>query len=128
MRIVVDLDGTICGRKRPGQTYEEIVPLPEAAGTLRRWRREGRTIIIYTARNVGADTCRADTAAIEIKKMTLAWLRYNNIPYDEIVFGKPLGDIYIDSLGYRFHDWTEARAAINQLSSSKRRCEGDYRP
>jgi hypothetical protein len=36
---------------------------------------------------------------------TLNWLEKNNVPYDEIYFGKPWAQIYIDDNAFRFENW-----------------------
>ncbi len=109
MRIVVDLDGTVCELKRTNQSYEEVAPIPGAASTLRRWKKEGHAIIIHTARNMRTANGNVGVAVANIGKITLEWLELHGVPYDEIVFGKPQGDIYIDDLAYRFQDWNHAK-------------------
>ena len=52
MRIVVDLDGTICPIKQKGQSYADLEPLPGAAERLKAWREAGHVVIIQTARNM----------------------------------------------------------------------------
>jgi hypothetical protein len=48
-------------------------------------------------------------------KTLFAWLDKNNIPYDEIIFGKPLADIYIDDKACKFTDnWNEIFEEINK--------------
>jgi len=108
MRIVVDLDGTICTLKKPGETYRDAVPLPGAVETLQRYKREGHYIIIHTARNMR--TCEGNVGKImaSIGKLTLDWLERYSVPYDELVFGKPDGDIYIDDKALRFGSWDQA--------------------
>ncbi|MFC5407318.1 HAD hydrolase family protein [Cohnella soli] len=112
MRIVVDLDGTICELKQENQSYSDVLPLPGAAETLRAWKEEGHTIIIHTARNMRTAGGNIGIAVANIGKTTLDWLEQYRIPYDEIVFGKPQGDLYIDDLGHRFQSWNLARNAI----------------
>ena len=49
-------------------------------------------------------TCNGDVAKVieKIGKITEDWLEKWNVPYDELVFGKPYADIYIDDLGVEF--------------------------
>ena len=109
MRIVVDLDGTICELKLPGQTYAEVLPKPGAVDALRGMKEQGHTIIIYTARHM--KTCQGNVAlvAARVGKITLDWLERYEVPYDEIIFGKPYGDVYIDDLALRFTGWADLR-------------------
>ncbi len=108
MRIVVDLDGTICPIKQAGQTYDQLEPLPGAVERLNLLKQNGHYIIIQTARNMA--TCQSNLGKVmkNIGKITLDWLEKYQIPYDEIYFGKPNADLYIDDRALRFNDWNEA--------------------
>ncbi len=113
MRIVVDLDGTICSLKAQGQTYADVVPLDGAVAALKQLKAAGHEIIIHTARNM--KTCEGNVGKVmaNVGKITLDWLDSYQIPYDEIVFGKPNGDIYIDDKALHFLGWV---AVIKKLS------------
>jgi hypothetical protein len=52
----------------------------------------------------GANTGRV---VAEIGKITLDWLEKYDIPYDEIYFGKPWANLYIDDNAFRFENWDE---------------------
>ena len=52
MRIVIDLDGTICELKKPNQRYEDVLPKDGAIQIINQLKKEGHEIIIYTARNM----------------------------------------------------------------------------
>lgn len=105
MRIGVDLDGTICAIRQEGQSYADVLPTPGAVGTLRHWHELGHEIVIMTARHM--KTCDGDASKVvaRIGKITLDWLERFGIPYDEIHFGKPNTDIYIDDRCIRFTGW-----------------------
>lgn len=92
--IIVDLDGTIC-EERP--TFERSLAeiLPGAKETINRWRSAGNTIIIYTTRSWSE------------YRMTEDWLRKNGVEYDQLVCGKPLGQVWIDDRALRFTSWDE---------------------
>ena len=40
-----------------------------------------------------------------VGKVTLDWLERHNVEYDEILFGKPNADVYIDDRAVRFEEW-----------------------
>ena len=105
MRIVIDLDGTICELKKSGQSYADVKPLPGVQEKLEKWKAEGHDIVIYTARHMR--TCEGNTGKVvaRIGSLTLNWLEQHRIPYDEIVFGKPDGDVYIDDKALTFDSW-----------------------
>ncbi len=54
-------------------------------------------------------TCEGNVGKVVAKqgKATIEWLEKNNVPYDELVFGKPYADIYIDDLAHRFEGWDD---------------------
>lgn len=102
MRIVVDLDGTICPIKKDGQSYADLIPLPGAADRLKKWRQAGHYIIIQTARNMATQQSNLGKVVKNIGKITLDWLQIHGLEYDEIYFGKPNGEVYIDDRAMRF--------------------------
>ena len=110
MRIVIDIDGTISQLKRDGQTYADVQLNPGAAEKIRALKAAGHTIILQTARHM--KTCHGDQGQVVAKvgKTTLDWLAAQNIPYDEIYFGKPYGDVYLDDLAKKFVGWDEVAA------------------
>ena len=104
MRIVIDLDGTICPIKEAGESYENLKPLPQAAERIRELRDQGHYIIILTARNM--KTCQSNLGKVmkNVGRTTLEWLDKYGIEYDEIYFGKPNAEIYIDDRAIRFNE------------------------
>ena len=58
----------------------------------------GNTIIIYTARRMRTYQGNLGKVNADIGKITFDSLEKFNIPYDEIFFGKPNADFYIDDL------------------------------
>jgi capsule biosynthesis phosphatase len=107
MRICLDLDGVICELRQPGETYADLQPVPGAAEKLRRLKDAGHTIIIHTGRHM--KTCEGNVGLVLARQgyITLEWLARHNIPFDEIYFGKPWADVYIDDNAYRFTSWDE---------------------
>lgn len=107
MRIGVDLDGTICEIKKENQTYADVKPLHGAIKTLQELHLKGHEIIIMTARHM--KTCSGDQSKVvaRVGKITLEWLEKHKIPFDEIHFGKPNTDIYIDDRCVRFENWKD---------------------
>lgn len=105
MRIIIDLDGTICPIKKPNQLYGDLKPLPGAVAKIKSLRASGHYIIIATARHMA--TCEANVGLVvkRIGKLTLDWLDTYGIEYDEIFFGKPNADVTIDDRSVRFTAW-----------------------
>ena len=104
-RICIDLDGVIAALKPPHQTYDRCEVVPGAREKLRSLKDNGHYIIIQTARHM--KTCDGNTGLVmaRVARLTLEWLDRNGIVYDEIHFGKPWADVYIDDNAFRFSDW-----------------------
>jgi len=107
MKIVIDLDGTICELKKDKQDYGRVKVNPGAVKKIKALKKAGHYIILQTARHM--ETCGFNQGRVvaKIGKKTLDWLEKSKIPYDEIYFGKPNADIYIDDLAYKFTGWEE---------------------
>jgi capsule biosynthesis phosphatase len=105
VRICVDLDGVIAALRRPGETYADVAPVPGAVATLRALRAAGHVVIIATARHMKTCGGNAGLAVARIGPLTLEWLARHEIEYDEIHFGKPWADVYLDDNAHRFVGW-----------------------
>lgn len=120
MRIVIDLDGTICTLKQKNETYEEVQLKPGAAEFIKKLRKDGNYIIIQTARNMA--TCDSNIGKVmkNVGKVTLEWLEKNDVEYDEIFFGKPNAQLYIDDRAFRFENWENiSTQEIKSLAKEK---------
>lgn len=120
MRIVIDLDGTICEVKREDESYEDVLPIEGAIDRIRELRMAGHYIIISTARNMR--TCDSNVGKVmkNVGKITLDWLDKHDVEYDEIFFGKPNADVYIDDRAIRFSVWEELDETTLQKEAKPR--------
>ncbi|MEX0600023.1 MAG: HAD hydrolase family protein [Rhodothermales bacterium] len=120
MRIVIDLDGTLCPIKKPHESYGDLVPYPEAVRKLREWKKNDHYIIIQTARNMA--TCESNLGRVlkNVGKITFDWLEKHNIEYNEIYFGKPNAEVYIDDRAIRFSDWSELSDDVLEAEAKRR--------
>lgn len=120
MKIVIDLDGTICPIRKENESYSDLIPLPYAVEKIRKLKADGHYIIIQTARNMGTQNSNIGRVMRNIGKITLEWLDKYDVVYDEIYFGKPNGDLYIDDRALRFKSWDLIdEKIIKQLSKEK---------
>lgn len=103
MRICFDLDNTLCF----GASYEEAQPHHWAAELLDLLKRGGHEIIIYTARKM--TTCNGNIGKVNksIGLLTFNQLEEWGFVYDEIYFGKPAADIYIDDKGLNYINYEQ---------------------
>ncbi len=120
MRIAIDLDGVLCPVKEPEASYESLEPLPGAVDRLRELRRAGHYVIILTARHM--KTCNGNVGLVtqRIAKLTLDWLERHGFEYDEIHFGKPNAEVYIDDRAVRFNSWAETTDELLQQMARER--------
>jgi capsule biosynthesis phosphatase len=105
MRICIDLDGVVCRLREPGQQYAELEPVPGAVEKLRQLKAAGHYIILCTARHMKTCQGNAGMALARQGAATFEWLKRHNIEYDEIHFGKPHAQLYIDDNAMRFASW-----------------------
>ena len=119
MKICIDLDGVICQLKKEGETYENLLPVNGAPESLKALKAAGHYVIINTARHM--KTCQGNLGMVtaRISLITLKWLEKYDIPYDEIYFGKPHADVYIDDNAYRFNSWNDISSSGDNLPVSK---------
>ena len=111
MRVCIDLDGTIC-QLTPTGDYANAQPIPGARDALLELRTRGAYIIIYTARRMRTHNGDVGKVLEEIGDLTREWLKRHDIPYHEIVFGKPYAHVYIDDLAHRFETWDGLPATL----------------
>jgi len=112
----------------PEEFYADLLPLPGAREAITALRASGHTVIIQTARHM--KTCGANEGQViaRIGAVTLEWLDKHGIEFDEIYFGKPWADVYVDDNVLRFEGWSgidwmsirssESRLAEGALNSS----------
>lgn len=121
MRICVDIDGVICKLRTGHQEYSDLAPIPGAVEKLRQLSSYGHYIILYTARRMKTHRGNNGKVVADIGRITLEWLHTHNVPYDEIYFGKPWADIYIDDNAYRFTEWQSIMADGSNFPQSAER-------
>ena len=112
-RLCIDLDGTICTNKTEGQTYKDVVPQPDTVSILKQLKQDGHYIIIYTARNMVTYNNNIGQIIANQAPVVIDWLKQYDIPYDELLFGKPHADFFIDDKGVRFEGWKNIKTTLN---------------
>jgi len=118
MRICIDLDGVICELRKDNEDYRDLLPVKSSVDKIKRLKAEGHYIIIYTARRMKTHSANTAKVIADIGKTTLDWLEKYAIEYDEIMFGKPWADVYIDDNAYRFISWDVIDADGSSLPQS----------
>ena len=84
-----DIDGTLCPIKKKEEAYIDLVPYPEMIDKIREYKAGGAKIVLFTSRTKTKKSNRILYMTKPLKEELLAWLEKWDIPYDEIVYGKP---------------------------------------
>ena len=86
---VFDIDGTLCPIKKKEERYEDLVPYKNMADKLRYYKKNGAKIVLFTSRNMNSYNGNIGIINKKTAKILLEWLDKWDIPYDEIIYGKP---------------------------------------
>lgn len=107
LRWVFDLDQTLVTLPSKKNDYTSVEPLLTNIEFLRKLYNEGHYIIIYTARHMR--TCNGNVALVKerMQKIVETTLFDFDIPYNELVFGKPYGDVYVDDKSVNPTHWQD---------------------
>lgn len=97
-RYCFDLDNTLVTFPKISNDYSSVEPIHKNIIFLKYLKKLGHTIIIYTARRMKTHKSNVGKIMADIGRITFDTLEKFDIPYDEIYFGKPNADFYIDDL------------------------------
>ena len=103
-RYCFDLDNTLVTFPKIKGDYTTVEPINKNITFLKYLRKSGNYIIIYTARRMKTFNGNLGKLNKDICKITFDTLEKFDIPYDEIYFGKPYADFYIDDLAISSYD------------------------
>ena len=122
---IVDIDGTLCPIKKKEQQYQDLAPYPRMVEKLWEYKRQGAKIVLFTARNMNSYGGNLGQINVHTAKVLLAWLDKWNIPYDEILYGKPWPGhhgFYVDDRSVRPDEFLKySPEQLNQLCDAGRR-------
>lgn len=96
LRFCFDLDNTLVSVPKIKGDYTSVEPIMKNIYFLKYLKKFGHEIIIYTARRMKTFNGNEGKVNASIGKITFDTLDKFEIPYDEIYFGKPYADYYID--------------------------------
>jgi len=86
---IVDIDGTLCPTKKKNEKYEDLIPYTAIVEKLRLYKNQGARIVLFTARNMNSYNSNIGLINKYTAKILSEWLEKWDIPYDEIIYGKP---------------------------------------
>lgn len=108
--LVVDIDGTLCPIKRPGENYADLVPEPRMLARLRALREDGWHIILHSARGMRSNDGNLGRIGRTVAPGLLDWLARHDVPFDELHLGKPWPGrrgFYVDDRAVRPREFLE---------------------
>lgn len=98
LRLCFDLDGTLVSHPKVRGDYSTVSPIDSNIDFLRHAKSRGAYIIIHTARRMKTHNGDVSKVVADIGEVTRETLLKFDIPFDELVFGKPYAHFYIDDL------------------------------
>lgn len=119
-KIVFDVDDTICSNvRRLG--YENCVPDFEVIKKINHLHDNlGFSIVLHTARGMVSCNGDADKIIKKNKKVLEDWLKKYDVHYDELIFCKPIADLYVDDKALNVVEFkTEDFGVLHGGGSSK---------
>ena len=120
-RVCFDLDNTLVTRPTVSGDYTTVKPIKENINYLRFLKDSGCEIIIHTARRMLTHNGNIGKILQDVGQITFNTLTDFDIPYDEIVFGKPYADFYIDDKSISVYDDMEKEIGYYQVNKNETR-------
>ena len=118
--IVIDIDDTICHTNHnyqdAKQKYGNALPNNKVINGMRILKRQGFHIILLTARRMLTHNGDIEKIIEDVGKITTDWLERYDVPYDELIWGKPYsGTYYVDDKAMNLEEfvkWTNKMDSI----------------
>lgn len=104
LKLIIDIDGTLCPLKGLNEKYEDLIPYHNIIEKIKYYKKNGATIVLFTSRNMNSFNGNIGLINANTAKILLKWLEKWDIPYDEIIYGKPwpgYKGFYIDDRAIR---------------------------
>lgn len=119
-RFCFDLDSTLVSHPTVPGDYTTCQPLENNIKFLQMLKNRGHYIIIHTARRMKTHKGNLGAVVQDIGELTLQQLKQYNIVYDEIYFGKPWADYYIDDKAINCHQNLEKQLGFYDTTVASR--------
>lgn len=114
-RYCFDIDGVIAEiqKKGPVKSYSMSKPNKKIIKLINQLKKSGNYIILYTARRMRSCNSNYGKVINKTGLETMSWLKKNRVNFDEIYFGKPWADVYIDDKAIRFENFDDLMKKLN---------------
>ena len=123
-KLVIDLDGTLTQANT--SDYRNVLPQTDVIEQVRKYKNQGFEIVISTARNMRTYNGNVGKINIHTLPIITEWLDKHNVPYDEILVGKPWcghEGFYVDDRAIRPSEFSSLNIdEINQLLEKEKPC------
>lgn len=120
VRFCFDLDGTLVSSPKMKGDYSTVSPIEKNIRICQHLKSLGHYIIIYTARKMRTNNGNIGKCIADIGEITINTLKNFNIPYDELIFGKPCADFYIDDLAINANEDLAEKLEFYLMSVQKK--------
>lgn len=124
---IFDIDGTICPIKKKEEKYEDLVPYSKVVEKIKFYKNQGAKIILFTSRNMNSYNGNIGLINKNTAKILMNWLEKWNIPYDEIIYGKPWPGhkgFYVDDRAVRPNEFLNHNVdELNEICKKSRKLE-----
>ena len=101
-KLIVDIDNTLC--KTTNSDYENSKPIIPVIDKLREYKELGFTIVLFSSRNMRTFESNIGKINIHTVPKLIKWLHKFDVPFDELLIGKPWcgnDGFYIDDRAVR---------------------------
>lgn len=102
--LVVDVDGTLCPIKKKEEAYIDLIPNKKMLQKLKEYHEQGVKIVLFSSRNMNTYQGNLGLINKNTAVTLFDWLKKWDVPYDEILFGKPwpgFKGFYVDDRSVR---------------------------
>ncbi len=126
LSFIFDVDGTLCPIKKKEESYADLVPYAQMIEKLKEYKDGGAKIILFTSRNMNSYGGSIGLINANTAKIMTAWLDKWEIPYDEIIYGKPWPGhkgFYVDDRTVRPDEFLTMK--IDELDALCRKSRGE---
>ena len=120
LRICFDLDNTLVTYPDITGDYTTVRPITRNIEFLKLLKSLGHYIIIYTARRMKTHKGNVGAILADVGQITINTLKKYEIKYDELHFGKPHANYYIDDLAVNpYVSLYESTGFYNTITKSR---------
>ena len=124
---IFDIDGTICPIKKKEEKYEDLVPYSKVVEKIKFYKNQGAKIVLFTSRNMNSYNGNIGLINKNAAKILMNWLEKWDIPYDEIIYGKPWPGhkgFYVDDRSVRPDEFLNHNVdELNEICKKSRELE-----